>query len=102
MPTVVVQKWEESERGFGTRPDGFSLHLSEEDRVEYVRKYWASMPDEAPDEYSRPDGSPYLADVDEETLELIRKSEHGIMRTGPLPGSGGSDGWRPNRKRQTK
>ena len=26
---VVVQKWEESERGWGTRPDGFSLHLTE-------------------------------------------------------------------------
>lgn len=26
---VICQKWEESERGWGTRPNGYSLHLAD-------------------------------------------------------------------------
>lgn len=61
---VIVQRWEESERGWGVRPDGYSLHPSEEARAKYVREYWAEQPDQVPDEYSRPCGEPYEAEVD--------------------------------------
>jgi hypothetical protein len=90
---VIVQKWEESERGWGTRPDGYSLHLTEEDRVLYIKKYWNSMPDKAPAEYSRPDGTPYVASVDEATFAKVKASECGVRGYGRPPGSGGSDGW---------
>lgn len=96
--TVIVQKWEESERGWGTRPDGYSLHLSEADRRAYIAEYWARMPDEPPDEYSRPDGTPYEATVDNVTFARLRASKNGIRsfdRT--YAGSGGVDGWRPAR-----
>ncbi len=36
---VVVQKWEETERGWGVRPDGFSLHLTDADRSAYIGEY---------------------------------------------------------------
>lgn len=36
---VVVQKWEESERGLGTRPDGFTMHQSEQHRQAYINAY---------------------------------------------------------------
>ena len=93
---VVVQKWEESERGWITRPDGFSLHLTDEDREAFIHAYWARMPDEVPDEYSRPSGKPYKAEVGEEILKKIQESDHGIIfdNSHPLPGSGGPDGWR--------
>lgn len=55
---VIRQDWLESERGWGFRPDGYSLHLSEEDRVQFINDYWARMPDYVPDEYSRPSGEP--------------------------------------------
>lgn len=55
---VVLQvlRWEESERGWGTRPDGFSVHASAEEMADYVKSYWNGMPDRIPDEYSRPAG----------------------------------------------
>lgn len=94
---AIVQKWEESERGWGTRPDGYSLHLTEVDRAEYVKAYYARMPAVAPDEYDRPSGTPYEADItDSATLELLQASESGIRRySRDYPGSGGTDGWVP-------
>ena len=96
---VLCQKWEESECGWGTRPDGYSLHLTDEDRRQFIKDYWAGMPKEAPYEYSRQDGMPYWVEVDEKTYNEILKSKHGIRRFGNPPGSGGTDGWVPVKKR---
>lgn len=95
--TLIVQKWEESERGWGTRPDGYSLHLTEEDRLAYIREYWNRMPDRVPDEYSRPDGTPYHWRAPQETYDLVAASRNGIRHFGRVPGSGGTDGWVPAR-----
>jgi hypothetical protein len=60
-PTIVLcQVWEESEQGWGVRPDGYSLHTSQEALTEYVKTYWEGMPEEPPTEYSRPEGFAYL------------------------------------------
>jgi hypothetical protein len=90
---VIVQKWEESERSWGTRPDGFSLHLTEADRQAYIREYWSGMPDRIPNKYSRPDGTPYKANVDAATFAEVKTSKNGIREHGRPPGSGGTDGW---------
>lgn len=90
---VIVQKWEESERGWGTRPDGFSLHLTDADRKSYIEEYWDRMPNSIPDEYSRPNGTPYKATVDAATFDRVKASKNGIRRLGRPPGSGGTDGW---------
>ena len=50
--------WEESERGWGSRPDGTSAHLTIEDANQYIDDHWSKFPDEVPDEYSRPFGKP--------------------------------------------
>jgi len=96
---VLCQKWEESERGWGTRPDGFSLHLSLEGLKRYIRSYWDSMPDEAPDEYSRPDGTPYLTGVSDSIKDQIEQAGNGLRYISiyEYPGSGGTDGWVPVR-----
>lgn len=78
VKTVVRQDWLESERGWGQRDDGYSLHKSKADRDAYVAEYWKRMPDEVPDEYSRPCGEPYLVDVAIEVYEKIEKSKNGI------------------------
>ena len=57
MKTIVIQTWTESEKGWGTRPDGYSLHLSEQDLDKFVELYWKDMPAQVPHEYSRPDAS---------------------------------------------
>lgn len=50
---AFLMPWEESDQSW-TRPDGCSLHLSEKDYTQFVAEYWATQPDEVPDEYSRP------------------------------------------------
>lgn len=85
MHTVIKVMWEESERGWGVRPDGYSLHLSKEDAEQFIKEYWAGLPDEVPDEYSRPStlihegsiGSGTI-DIDEATYQKIKKSKNGI------------------------
>ena len=95
VKNVLCQKWEESERGWGSSPDGYSLHVDKEALAKFVDAYWKTMPDEVPDEYSRPDGTPYWCTVDDETYQQLMESEHGIWKHGVYPGSGGTDGWIP-------
>ena len=93
---VLCQKWEESERGWGTRPDGYSLHLSEADRKCFIKEHWGRLPDEVPDEYSRPSGTPYWCEVDEKAKRKVTQSKCGIREfKNSYPGSGGTDGWKP-------
>lgn len=98
MPIVVVQKWEESERGWGTRPDGYSIHRHEYNRQSYISDYWNKMPrDEVPDEYERPCGTPYEAEVSDTEYEEVCASKFGVRRyNNNYPGSGGIDGWLPS------
>jgi|GEM_PF-5565794 len=75
---VVVQLWMEAEAGWGTRPDGYSLHKDEAARAAYVKATWGSRPkDTVPDEYSFPSGK-YEGEVDKETYELVNASETGL------------------------
>lgn len=46
--------WEESERGWGTRPDGYSFHRSQDEATKFINEYQSKLPKEVPDEYSRP------------------------------------------------
>lgn len=62
---VWVQKWEESERGWGTRPDGFTIHREKGHIDLYLKRmreqeavYYKGA---VPNEYSRPCGTPYQA-----------------------------------------
>ena len=87
---VIVQKWEESERGWGTRPDGYSIHPDQAALDRYIKAYWKKMPDGVPDEYSRPHGTPYTADID-----VNFKGQIGIRYwENNYPGNGGKDGWK--------
>lgn len=91
---VVCQKWEESERGWGVRPDGYSLHPSEEARERYIQAYWDRMPADPPDEYERPSGSPYFCRVDEEDYqELFEEGRDGLRFYSNDWPEGGTDGW---------
>lgn len=86
LELAICQLWEESERGWGCRPDGFSLHLTDEDRLKYIKEYWDRQPDgPAPDEYSRPLGWPmskgFNVKVTKEVYAKLkeRAEHHGIM-----------------------
>lgn len=94
---VICQKWEESERDWGRRPDGFSLHISFEALQRYIKDYWDGMPDTAPDEYSCPDGHAYPVGVSDKVYKKVVKSGLGkrYWSDTPYPGSAGIDGWMP-------
>jgi len=75
---AVLDTWTESERGWGSRPDGATLHLTMEDYGEYVEEYWGRMPKGVPDEYSRPDASPRNVVIEEDLYQKIVASRNGI------------------------
>lgn len=53
--SLYAIEWVEHERGWGMRPDGFSLHRSQEEATAFIKDFWANQPkDYVPDEYSRP------------------------------------------------
>lgn len=79
---LVCQEWDESERGWGMRPDGISLHLTEQDCRDYIKEYWARMPDTVPDEYSLPSGSPYIVQAPISLYGKIKASKNGIKYSG--------------------
>jgi hypothetical protein len=75
---VLCQFWLEIERGWGDRPDGYSLHTNPDAVTRYIKGYWDGMPDAPPPEYSQPIGEPFLTRVDIPTYASILGSESGI------------------------
>ena len=85
---LVCQLWLENEQGWGSRPDGYSLHKDDADAEAFIKEYWGRQPDgPTPSEYSRPeeDGM-YIAQVSEEVYAAVLASVNGVRYyNGPLP-----------------
>lgn len=78
MKTVYIDTWTESERGWGVRPDGCSIHLNKDDYKSYVDEYWERMPKTAPDEYSRPDDSLIPMNISDELYGELVNTKNGL------------------------
>lgn len=83
MHAVVLVEWTESERGWGQRPDGVSLHLSAEAAKAYIDDYWKREKEYnpsgvVPDEYSFPESGRTMVTVDDETHKQILESNSGL------------------------
>lgn len=95
--TVLAQDWEESERGWGTRPDGFTLHLTLDAHKAYVEAFWkrqrAQLGEATPDEYTRTCGDPKLVEVSEKIYRKLvkHKAKNGLW------GSSNSGSWAPTK-----
>lgn len=91
---VICQKWQEIERGWGIRPDGFSLHVSKDSLEKFVLRQ-KERAFEYPEEFSVPDSNPYSVGVDDETFQDM--VERGGYRWYDMryyyPGNGGEGGW---------
>jgi hypothetical protein len=71
---VVCQDWLEHERGWGSRPDGYTLHLTLADRDVYVVGYDATFNNRetAPDTYVEGRSlQPRIVAVEEETYQML-------------------------------
>jgi len=84
MHPAWIITWTESERGWGQRPDGASLHLTKEDGAAYVKNYWAEEKvrnDAAgggtPDEYERPDSEGTRVLVSTDLLARVKAGKDG-------------------------
>lgn len=81
MAIVIYQGWEESELGWGIKPDGFSLHVSREEHKLYLERFYASLPyDSVPDTYSRIDGVAIEIGVTDEYANAYLTPESGSIR----------------------
>lgn len=60
---AYIQFWDESERGWGFRSDGCSLHFTKEDAEAYVKRHEDSLPKVIPNEYEIRNGKPIKVQV---------------------------------------
>ena len=76
MRKVYLQYWEESERGWGIRPDGGSLHLTIDDHKKYISDIYKDREKDTkvPDEYERVVGEPIEVMVDPALFSIIKGS----------------------------
>lgn len=83
--TAYLQPWTESERGWGSRPDGHTLHATLEARNAFVKKDHddtrAKHGSEAPDCYSFADGEPRLVRITKDAAERLARAIDGIWVT---------------------
>lgn len=76
MKQAYLETWTESEAGWGTRPDGVTLHLTKEDYQKYVDDYWKREKEYnpsgvTPHEYTRQDNNLKMIMISEELYEKL-------------------------------
>jgi hypothetical protein len=73
MRKVYLQYWEESERGWGVRPDGCSLHLTLDEHKKYIKSIYDGREEdtEVPDEYERIVGEPIEVMIDPTLFSIV-------------------------------
>ena len=73
MNKVLLQFWEESERGWGVRPDGASLHINAESYRKYLNNIYDSRRDiqDVPNEYARVVGSVIETVVSDDIYNML-------------------------------
>lgn len=76
MNKVILQRWEESERGWGVNPDGCSLHLNLSYRDLYVSDIYCDRGDDVPDVYERLVGSPIEVFIDDELFSILEERKN--------------------------
>ena len=76
MNKVILQIWEESERGQGSRPDGCSLHIDLNNQKKYVKDSYEDRSGDVPDTYERIVGDPIEAFIDDGLFDIINEDKN--------------------------
>ena len=72
MNKCVLQFWEESEKGWGIRPDGCTIHLNEKFRDSYISKIYSNRSNKStPKEYDRPVGNSIECFISDSLYEKV-------------------------------
>lgn len=69
MKEVICQRWFESERGWGQRPDGISVHVSMTDYEDFLKLEGPKEREIVPDEYSMPIEPPFRMSVSDDAFK---------------------------------
>jgi hypothetical protein len=75
VTAVYLVSWTESERGWGQRPDGYTLHATREEADRFIIEYNEKLPkDSVPECYSYAD-TPVLVEVPEKLYDLVQEKK---------------------------
>ena len=81
LPTRLwCQPWEESEKNWGVRPDGYTLHMTPTDAKSYIKAFNDKLPEgPAPDVYTRPvrDGGYWIHATREQAQQALASQAAG-------------------------
>jgi hypothetical protein len=81
MAVAYLVSWTEFERGWGQRPDGYSLHATMNAWKKYLATFQATLSAAVPDEYSAP-GEPVAVEVSDKLYaQLLTESRRYYGRT---------------------
>ena len=77
MNKIVLQLWEESERDWGVRPDGCSIHIDSAERERYIESIYSERrgSESVPDEYERVVGGAVEAYIEDPLFETLLKEK---------------------------
>lgn len=73
MKAAYRINWTEYERGWGSRPDGYTLCRDREAAETRIKEHWAKYPPRSqgvPDYYIAP-SDPFLVEIDDELAEQL-------------------------------
>ena len=74
MKKVFLQFWEESEKGWGVRPDGCSLHINVQNHKEYLCNIYKDRDtNNIPNIYDKIVGDLIIVSVKKDLYELVEK-----------------------------
>lgn len=74
--TIILQLWEESIKGKGSRPDGCSIHIDLDARLDYInREYELRQSNFIPDEYEVAVGAPIEVNVTDNIYNIIKDAK---------------------------
>ena len=74
--TIILQLWEESIKGKGSRPDGCSIHIDLEARLDYInREYESRQSNVIPDEYEVAVGAPIEVNVTDNIYNILKEAK---------------------------
>ena len=74
--TIILQLWEESIKGKGSRPDGCSIHIDLEARLDYINTgYELRQSNVIPDEYEVTVGAPIEVYVTDNIYNILKEAK---------------------------
>lgn len=70
---VILQLWEESIKGAGTRPDGCSIHIDLNTRLNFINIEYSKRDSKIPTEYESAVGKPISVMVTEDIYNVLKE-----------------------------